>query len=144
MNDVKRFSLVKPTIDTPFHIDFAWWKNSDNNWRVYLYSCLCAEHQAAFTNLSDDIWIDFIDPETAEVQRLDGLQHILMTHCSRQPDFLTSISSMVDLVFRVLLARGNEPITPQELAKELNRPAETILKTLAGVQVYKGLRPCQF
>lgn len=143
MNDIKRFSLVKPTIDTPFHIDFTWWKTSDNNWRVYLFSCLCSQHQQSMDKTSDDIFIDFVDPSTAEIHRLDGLQNILMTHCSRQPDFLTTTSSTVDLVFRILLARDNKSITPRELAEELDRSPETILRTLAGTQVYKGIRPCQ-
>ena len=144
MNDIKKFSLVKPTINTPFHIDFAWWKHNDNNWRIFLRSCLCAEHQDVFSGTSDETWIDFIDPETAEVQRMDGLQHILMTHCSLQPDFLTNTTSTVDLVFRVLFARGNSPNTPLELSTEINRPPETILRTLAGIQVYKGIRPCNY
>ena len=25
----KRFSLVKPTVNTPFHIDFEWWRQND-------------------------------------------------------------------------------------------------------------------
>ena len=36
MAEVKRFSLVKPTVDTPFHIDFAWWKKNERDWHVYL------------------------------------------------------------------------------------------------------------
>jgi len=143
MNDIKRFSLVKPTVETPFHIDFAWWKNHDSNWRVYLFSYLCPEHQAAFEKSPSDIMVDFIDPETAEIHQFDGLQHVLMTHCVQQADFLTSTSSIVDLVFRILLARGNTPITPRDLSVEVNRPAETILRTLSGSQVYKGIRPCQ-
>ena len=38
-------SLLKPGIQTPFHIDFAWWEQNDRDWHVYLRSLLCAEHQ---------------------------------------------------------------------------------------------------
>ncbi len=141
MTTPPRFSLVKPTTQTPFHIDFTWWKDHDSNWRVYLLSCLCEEHQAAYQNLEGETWIDWIDPETAEVQTLDGLQHILVTHCARQPEFVTNFTTVVDGVFRVLLAAGNTPMTPAELAEKLDRPAETILRTLAGPHVYKGIRP---
>ncbi|HOD06163.1 MAG TPA: hypothetical protein PKH92_14050 [Anaerolineaceae bacterium] len=141
MTTPPRFSLVKPTTQTPFHIDFTWWKDHDSNWRVYLLSCLCEEHQAAYQNLEGETWIDWIDPETAEVQTLDGLQHILVTHCARQPEFVTNFTTVVDGVFRVLLAAGNTPMAPAELAEKLDRPAETILRTLAGPQVYKGIRP---
>ena len=36
----KKFSLVKPSIETPFHIDFEWWKETDSNWRVFLFDFL--------------------------------------------------------------------------------------------------------
>lgn len=143
MNDVKRFSLVKPALDTPFSIDFDWWKQHDNNWHVYLYSYLCPEHKAAFENVSDDIRVDWVDPETAEVRTIDGLQQVLISHCAKQPDFFTSNTSLVDAVFRVLLANGNEPMSAIELGKAINRPPDTILRTLSGMQVYKGIRPRQ-
>ena len=142
MSDTKKFSLVKPTVLTPLHIDFEWWKQHDNNWRVYLQSCLCSEHQAIFQNLNDNNLIDWVDPDTAEVHSVDGVQHILMTHCARQPDFLTNFTTMVDAVFRVLLANDNTPMNSQDLANQIGRPADTILRTLTGPVVYKGIRPC--
>ena len=141
MIEPKRFSLVKPSSETPFHIDFDWWKSTDNNWRVYLHDCLCSEHQAMFQDLGDENWVDWVDLETAEVKRVDGLQHILMTHCARQPGFLTSNTTLVDAVFRAFLSNGNEAMSPRELSPQINRPADTILRTLAGPHVYKGLRP---
>ncbi len=141
MIEGRKFSLVRPTINTPFHIDFDWWMQNDNNWRVYLHDCLCSEHQAKFSGYEESEWIDWVDPETAEVQSVDGLQNVLITHCARQPDFLTSNTSLVDGVFRVFLADGNKPLTPQELAEKLGRPPDTILRTLSGPIVYKGIRP---
>lgn len=141
MSDVvKRISLIKPTLDTPFYIDFDWWKEHDQNWRVYLYNYLCADHQAAFADSSNAVQIDWIDPDTAEVRTVDGLQQVLMTHCARQPEFLTSSTALVDSVFRALLAHGNRPLNPRELGDEIHRPPETILRTLAGMN-YKGIRP---
>ena len=102
---------------------------------------MCAEHQAMFDNLEDSNWVDWIDPETAEVKRVDGLQHVLMSHCARQPNFITTNTTMVDAIFRVFLSNGNEPLTVKELSEIIIRPAETILRTISGPQVYKGLRP---
>ena len=139
--DSKRSSLVKPTLETPFKIDFEWWKNHDRDWRVYLRSFLCDEHQAIFENLNNDETIDWVDPNTAEVTQVDGLQHILITHCARQGSFLTDKMALVDSVFRVFLSNGNKPLNAKELGKILNRPAETILRTFSGIRVYKGIRP---
>ena len=142
MTETKRFSLVKPTVDTPFEIDFDWWKQHDNNWRVYLHSYLCPEHQASFANSEGDIWVDWVDPETAEVRTVDGLQHVLITHCARQEEFVTQQTTLVDAVFRVLLAHGNEGMSAKDLGAAISRPPETILRTLSsGSQVYKGIRP---
>lgn len=143
MNETKRFSLVKPTVNTPFRIDFDWWKQHDTNWHVYLFSYLCPEHLSVFADADQDIRIDTVDPETAEIHTYDGLLHVLMSHCARQPDFVTNNTALVDSVFRVLLSNGNKPMTPAELGAAINRPPETILRTLAGLTVYKGIRPQQ-
>jgi hypothetical protein len=140
--DVKFFSLVKPTLQTCFHIDFNWWRQNDRSWRVYLRNYLCPEHQQIFSGIDANEEVDWVDPDTAEVQRVDGLQHILITHCARQPAFITQQTTLVDSVFRLFLANGNTPLTPEELAEQLGRDPRIILKTLSGARVYKGLRPC--
>lgn len=143
MIETKRFSLVKPTIQTPFHIDFDWWREHDSNWKVYLFSYLCAEHQAAFQNTDQDAKIDWVDSVTAEVFVVDGLEHTLMSHCALQPDFLTQNTSLVDAVFRSFLKNGNKPLTPQELSEITGKTAVTILNTFSGPTIYKGIRPVQ-
>ena len=141
MTEAKRFSLVKPTVDTPFHVDFEWWKKNERDWHVYLRSLLCAEHQEAFSNVEEGETIDWVDPVTAEVKPVEGVQNALMTHCVKQPDFLTIQTALVEAVFRLFLANGNMPMTSKELGARLSRPADTILRTLAGARVYKGIRP---
>lgn len=141
MAEVKRFSLVKPTVDTPFHIDFAWWKKNERDWHVYLRSLLCADHQEAFADSEEGETIDWVDPVTAEVKLVEGVQNALMTHCVKQPDFLTSQTALVEAVFRLFLTNGNIPMSSGELGTRLKRPPETILRTLAGARVYKGIRP---
>lgn len=143
MTEVKRFSLVKPTLQTKYHIDFNWWRQNDRDWHIYLRSSLCPEHQQAFEDTDSNEQVDWIDSETAEVQRVDGLQHVLITHCAKQEGFVTVQTAMVDAVFRLFLANGNTPMTVVELAERLGRPPITILKTLSGGRVYKGLRPFQ-
>ncbi len=137
----KRSSLIKPKLTTPFKIDFDWWKKHDRDWRVYLRSFLCEEHQALFENSDNDEVIDWVDPNTAEVTQVDGLLHVLITHCAKQEGFLSERMALVDSVFRVLLSNGNKPMDAQELGEILNRPPSTILRTLSGIRVYKGIRP---
>jgi hypothetical protein len=141
MAEVKRFSLVKPSVDTPFHIDFAWWKKNERDWHVYLRSLLCAEHQDAFANVEEGEMIDWVDPKTAEVKPVEGVQNALMTHCVKQPDFLTNQTALVEAVFRLFVSNGNVPLSSSELGAKLNRPPEIILRTLASARVYKGIKP---
>ncbi len=139
--DSKPTSLIKPTLTSTFKIDFNWWKKNDRNWRVFLRSFLCEEHQAIFENLENDEIIDSVDPQTAEVIQVDGLQHVLISHCAKQEDFLNSRMALVDSVFRIFLSNGNQPLNSEELGELLNRPPSTILRTLSGIRVYKGIRP---
>jgi len=142
LTEFKRISLVKPTIHTRYHIDFDWWSQNDRDWRVYLRGYLCPEHQVSLASVDLFSLVDWVDPETAEVQRVDGLQNVLITHCAKQQSFITQHSTLVDSVFRLFLANGNTPMSPVELAEELGRDANLLLKTLSGPRVYKGLRPC--
>lgn len=137
----KRRSLIKPQLTSPFKIDFDWWQNHDRDWRVYLRDFLCDEHKALFEDVENDEMIDWVDPKTAEVTQVDGLLHVLITHCAKQEGFVSRNMALVDSVFRILLSNGNRPTTPEELGEILGRPASTILRTLSGVRVYKGIRP---
>jgi len=133
--------LVRPTVDTPFQIDYAWWERADRELEIYLRSHLCPEHQLAYASVSEDTLVDHIDPQTAEVTRVPAIQNILITHCAQQPGYLTPQMSLVNAVFRMFLATGNAPMTPNELGEKLGRPAVVILRTFSGPRVYRGIRP---
>lgn len=142
MTEPQRYSLIKPTLQTRFRIDFEWWRQRDRDWHVHLAGLLCEEHQQLFAEPGDNLMVDWVDPVTAEVQQVEGIQHILITHCAKQPGFITPHTVMVDAVFRLFLANGNSPLTPIEIGEALQRSPETILKTLTGSRVYRGVRPC--
>lgn len=131
---------VKPTLDTRFHIDYDWWEREGRDLHVYLLSHLPAEQREFFTQYRDTEDVDWVDPVTAEVSKVNALQRALR-EASQQPDFITPHLSLVDAVFRVFLANDNTPLTPNELSELIGRPPMTILRTLAGMTVYKGLRP---
>jgi hypothetical protein len=132
-------ALKRPTAETRFFIDYDWWERSNLDLKTYLYSRL---------NIGEDLQleeegtkVDLIDAATGEVRQVDGFQYVLQTYFSQLPDDFAAHTSMVDAVFYVLLANGNQPMTAQAIAERLQRPAETVLRTLAGPQVYQGIRP---
>ena len=143
MNPTSHYSLVKPTLETPFHIDFDWWIEHDANWRVFLLDFLCDEHRAIYIEKDQNIQIDSIDPQTAEVQRVDGLLHTLVTHCAQQEGFISKNTTLVNMIFKIFLANDNKPLNSIQLAELTEKPALTILRTFSGMQVFKGIRPFQ-
>ena len=145
MGDVKvslaHLRLVKPTPDTPFHISYDWWNKTDRDFRIELRSHLCGEHREVYAQHYDTEIIDWVDEETGEVNQVDGLQHIIREHCSKEPGYFSPEVSLIDVIFRVFLANGNRPLNSQELADITGRPTQKILRTLSGQRIYKGLRP---
>lgn len=131
---------IKPTLDTKFHIDYDWWDREGQELRVYLLSHLGSEQRERLADYRDSEEVDWIDPVTAEVHKVDALQRALQ-EAAENPDFITARTSLVDAVFRVFLANNNTPLTPIELGERIGRPPMTILRTLSGTNVYKGIRP---
>lgn len=136
-------NLVKPTSETRFHIDYEWWERSGQDLRLYMMGHLCEAHRETFTTTpdADSPVLDWVDPVSGQVTRVGRLTYALLTHCSQQPDYITERTSLVDAVFRTLLAAGNRPMTPVEMAERTGRTADMILRTLSGKTIYKGLRP---
>ncbi len=107
-----------------------------------------AEHRAWIEFSSavlGDIWgLETISDEAgfkAKAKQAEARFAKLEERLVASPWFDGAEFSLVDAVFRVFLTNNNYPLTPIELAARINRPAMTILRTLTGAQVYKGIRP---
>lgn len=137
----KKPAYMKVTVDTPLFIDFDFWKSKEQNWRTLLAGYLCEEHYQQFKDAGDvSELIDVVDPETGEVERKDVLSDCLFSHCARQNGFVQENGPLTDSIFRVLLSRGNQPMSAAELGDVLNKNPNAILKTLTS-RVYRGIRP---
>jgi hypothetical protein len=138
---LKSSRFVKPTLDTPYHIDFEWWNKADRDLRVYLQSHLCEVHRELYGDASAHDAIDWVDTQTAEVKPIDGILYQLRVHCSQQPDYITEFTSVVDAVFRVFLVNDNQSLSVRQLGERIGKDPDLILKTISGKTVYQGLRP---
>jgi hypothetical protein len=133
---------VKPSLDTKFHIDFAWWQKQSHNLSAYLQSHLCPEVPTSHANNGQDHTFDWINPETGEVFQIDILWHTIQTHCSQQSDFIDDSMPITRAVFRLFICNDNTPLTPFEIHEKLRRKTpELILRTIGGHRVYDGIRP---
>lgn len=134
-------ALVKPTVETKYHIDYGWWERSrEEDLRTYLLSHLLPEQRDRLSQAHQERVVDFIDPNTGEVFQLDELQ-LAIQLAAQDSNFINPHTSTVDSIFRVFLKYNNAPMSPRELAAQTGRSAETILKTLSGGRIYKGIRP---
>jgi hypothetical protein len=137
----KPSTLIKPTLDTKFHIDYDWWdRNPGEDLRIYLISHLPSDQRERLSRSEVDAKVDYVDPETGEVLQLDELG-LLLKVASEDPNFINREVSLVDSVFRVMLRNNNTPVSSRELESLTGRPATTILKMLSGGRIYKGIRP---
>ena len=133
--------IIKPTTETPFHIDFEWWQQDGRDLRAYLLSQIPPDLRDAYAELEGDALVDFVNPDTGEVKQEDGLLLRVRKIARQRADFVGQHTSIIDAIFRTFLINDNQPLSAFELSRRINRDARLILRTLSGAQVYKGLRP---
>lgn len=129
-------NLTKITLDTEMYVDYEWWERSEMDLKTYLHSRLSIENSFE----SDLDKVDLVDIRTGEVRQVDGFQYMVQIYFSQTDEDFTNRTSLVDAAFCVLLANGNQPMTIREIAKRLNRDAETVLRTIGGRRIYQGIR----
>ena len=136
----KPTTLIKPTLDTLYHIDYEWWERSGKDLAQALIAQL---PQSLRDNLSlrpGETMLDYVDPVTAEVTQVNELTLAVRT-AAEDSQFVTPQTSITDAIFRIFVANGNQPLSVNELGERLARPPQTILKMLSGREIYYGLRP---
>jgi hypothetical protein len=123
---------------TPFHIDLGWWSNRGRNLRLFLAAIL-DDGQA---NIEPTEPVDYIDPETAEVLRIDDLWARVLIERAQRPDYITSATPLTSAVLRALIENLNRPMTPTQLHRRVSRSSpETILRVLRTAGNTYGIVP---
>lgn len=133
--------FIKPTLDTPFHIDYAWWTEQGLDLNVQLLQHLSPELREVYTGQRLGDKIDLIDWDTGEVRQVEGLQYLIATRCSKDPGYIGQAPTLLEAIFRAFLSNGNHPLTPRALAPLVRQTSEQVLRVLSGNIVRKGLRP---
>ncbi len=136
---IKTANLRRVTSDTRFYIDYSWWDESHLDLKTYLLTRLSLGGEAGQEIAADQV--DLIDSKTGEVRQVDSFQYLVRSYFNRHGNDLATQSSLVDAVFSVLLANGNEPLTAAEIAERVQRQPDLIAKTFGGPQIYHGIRP---
>lgn len=136
--------LVRPDINTKFHVDYDWFANRGRDIRVLIQEQLCAQCRSGFENNPDTQSIDWVDPSTGEVTIVDGLTYRLRECCSRREDYITHSTPLAAAIFRVLVADGDTPMSAAEISERIGKSdPKTMLRILLGNEMrsHYGVRP---
>ncbi len=133
--------LLRPTENTPFHIDYSWFEKNGQDVNVLIYKCLTSEQQERLAGSLADEAFDFVDEVTGEVRRVTRAMQMIRTERADDPTFISARLPLAESVFRVFLLNDNHPLTPVELAARIGRKPSEILAQLGGRAVYNGIRP---
>jgi hypothetical protein len=125
-------------INTPFHIDLGWWDKRGRNLGRFLAEILGEDE----TEIDGDGPLDYIDPETAEIHRLDPIWVKVLMHRAHRPDYITSATPLTNAVLRALVENLNRPMTSVELYRRINRTSpEVLLRVLRTARMQYGIVP---
>lgn len=134
--------LARPQVDTPFQINMAWWDRNQRDFMTFLResSCpACLERFPADAMLTE---ADYVDAETGEVRRLNGLWACIVEECSRETGYFATDLPIATAIFRALISRGNAPLTPSQIHQIIQRSnPQTILRVLTGPTSILGITP---
>ena len=117
-----------------YFIDLDWFEENERSFVTVAFHCLCKECQKRFSQRPTNV-------------EKDSLLTNIRDCCSKTPDFLTHNLPLLVKIFRVLLSRGNEPMSLEELSAQLAAysatsaaPSPRMLKRLMDNDRYYGFR----
>ena len=116
-------------------IDLDWFEQNDRSFSALAQSCLCSKCQESLKG---------------EISAADLLTTI-KDCCSKTPGFITAELPILECIFRLFLANGNQPLALEELGRQLRdwhggdtyRTSAEILSRLLKRDQYYGLRQVQ-
>ena len=119
-------------------IDLDWYQQNERSFSVLAQRCLCPKCREQLTTGG------------GELSPAD-LVSAIKDCCSKSPGFITDKLPILESIFRLFLANGNQPLDLEELGKQLSewRGGDTyctspeILSRLLSNDQYYGLRQVQ-
>jgi len=113
-------------------IDLDWYQQNNRSFFALTQNCLCPKCQKKLKG---------------EISAADLLTTV-KDCCSKAPDFITGRLPILESIFRLFLANGNQPLNLEELERQLNewregdtyRTSAEILSRLLSSDQYYGLR----
>lgn len=129
---------ARTDIHTPFHIDMNWWQANGRNFSRFLAEILDRDE----VDTPDDVPLDFIDPNTAEVYQLSPLWVQVLVERAHKPDFIGRTTPMTNALLRALIENLNHPMSAVDMQRRINRSTpQTLLRVLQAAHTQYGIVP---
>jgi len=136
--------LLRPDVNTKFHIDYDWWTNMARDVLVLIWEHLCSECKAKYGTHADTADFDWVDSDTGEITVVDGLRYSLRECCSQRDDYITPSTPLSASIFSVFIANGNAPLSATEMHERIGKnDPRAVLRLLLGKQMrtHYGIKP---
>jgi hypothetical protein len=122
-------------VESRWFIDLEWFQLNNRSFSALTQHCLCVRCR-------ERLRID--EEEVPEEEILATIKDC----CSKEPDFITAGSPVFESIFRIFLANGNQPLSLEELDRQLiewragnpyHTPVEVLSRLLENDRYY-GLK----
>jgi hypothetical protein len=127
--------MAEEQSDKRWHIDLDWLEQNNRSFSVLAKWCLCPQCR------------ERLEENKEEVSAADLLANI-RDCCSKAPAFISEKSPILESIFRLFLANGNQPLGLEKLGKQLverqggspRRTSAEVLSRLLDNERHYGLR----
>ena len=136
------FKAMRPTVDTPFEINWSWFERNNINAQSLVRNQLNYKWRQRFDNGLEIKEVDYINSETGEVFKMDNMREAILAECQWEPDYITRDMPLLQSILRLFLANNNQPMTVVEMARRLERhDSNAILNLLTASKIQNGIIP---
>jgi len=123
-------SIITDQVRPRWFIDLDWYQQNNRSFSALVQGCLCPKCREQL--------------KEGEISAVDLLTTI-KDCCSKAPDFINGRLPILESIFRLFLANGNQPLDLEELRKQLSNwrgraTSVEILPRLLENDRYYGLR----
>ncbi len=134
-NFVEREDISPDQVSRCWFIDLDWYQPHNRSFFALAWNCLCPQCRER---------LKVKEGEIAAVDLLTAIKDC----CSKEPGFITGELPILESIFRLLLANGNQPLDLEELGRQLSeqrggdayRTSVEMLSRLLESDQYYGLR----
>ncbi|GEM_PF-463384 len=129
-----------------YFIDLEWYRNNSRSFNVLVQNRMCS---TSFKGWNVGVSEDSPSDASTTPRSADAIAEIQRC-CSKKAEFTNPNLTVMEILFRILLSAGNQPLTMEEIQSRLNEWTggwdgrvlnEDVLKRLIEADNFYGIKP---